>query len=314
MLICADTNTCVRILWTKRGRVCYNSGIVWQWNKSHDRDSTEQGGKFVKAKKLKQAKITLVAGIVALALCVVCYCGILYAKHEINKESEYFQMSISDMKAWADRAFDYAKEYGFSEVMAEEEGTQLLLLCIALKIRIPTLIIGLALLGVGAFLRLQANTLPGGSTYSPVTPGANLATTRCPHCGKVFAGKAGFCPSCGKEIAAKAPVQEPKPAVPVTPAAPPAPQQVPEEKKPSTTAPSAGETAGNRHGVTCPQCGKVYPTWQSFCTSCGSDLPKETSAQPDAPAPAQPQATFCPDCGKKNPAGAKFCAGCGRQL
>ena len=260
-----------------------------------------RGGKFVKAKKLKQAKIAIVAGVVALALCVVCYCGILYAKHEINKESEYFQMSISDMKALADRAFDYAKEYGFSEVMSEDYGTQLLLLCIALKIRIPTLIIGLALLGVGAFLRLQANTLPGGSTYSPVTPSANLATTRCPHCGKVFAGKAGFCPSCGKEIAAKAP------------AAPAAPQQVPEESKP-VTAPSAGEATENRRGVTCPQCGKVYPTWQNFCTSCGSDLPKESSAQPAAPAPAQPEFTFCPDCGRKNPAGAKFCAGCGRQL
>lgn len=260
-----------------------------------------RGGKFVKAKKLKQAKIAIVAGVVALALCVVCYCGILYAKHEINKESEYFQMSISDMKALADRAFDYAKEYGFSEVMSEDYGTQLLLLCIALKIRIPTLIIGLALLGVGAFLRLQANTLPGGSTYSPVTPSANLATTRCPHCGKVFAGKAGFCPSCGKEIAPKAP------------AAPAAPQQVPEESKP-VTAPSADEATENRRGVTCPQCGKVYPTWQSFCTSCGSDLPKESSAQPAAPAPAQPEFTFCPDCGRKNPAGAKFCAGCGRQL
>ncbi len=261
-----------------------------------------RGGKFVKAKKLKQAKIAIVAGVVALALCVVCYCGILYAKHEINKESEYFQMSISDMKALADRAFDYAKEYGFSEVMSEDYGTQLLLLCIALKIRIPTLIIGLALLGVGAFLRLQANTLPGGSTYSPVTPSANLATTRCPHCGKVFAGKAGFCPSCGKEIAAKAP------------AAPAAPQRVSEESSASAAAPSAGETAGNRRGVICPQCGKVYPTWQSFCTSCGSDLSKESSAQPAAPAPAQPEFTFCPDCGKKNPAGAKFCAGCGRQL
>lgn len=255
----------------------------------------------MKAKKLKQAKIAIVAGIVALAICVVCYCGILYAKYEINKESEYFQMSISDMKALADRAFDYAKEYGFSEVMSEDYGTQLLLLCIALKIRIPTLIIGLALLGIGAFLRLQANTLPGGSTYSPVTPSANSATTRCPHCGKVFAGKAGFCPSCGKEIAPKAP------------AAPAAPQQVPEESKP-VTAPSADEATENRRGVTCPQCGKVYPTWQSFCTSCGSDLPKESPAQPAAPAPAQPEFTFCPDCGRKNPAGAKFCAGCGRQL
>ena len=260
-----------------------------------------RGGKFVKAKKLKQAKIAIVAGVVALALCVVCYCGIFYAKHEINKESEYFQMSISDMKALADRAFDYAKEYGFSEVMSEDYGTQMLLLCIALKIRIPTLIIGLALLGIGAFLRLQANTLPGGSTYSPVTPSANLATTRCPHCGKVFAGKAGFCPSCGKEIA------------PTAPAAPAAPQQVPEESKP-VTAPSADEATENRRGVTCPQCGKVYPTWQNFCTSCGSDLPKESSAQPAAPAPAQPEFTFCPDCGRKNPAGAKFCAGCGRQL
>ena len=223
-----------------------------------------RGGKFVKAKKLKQAKIAIVAGVVALALCVVCYCGILYAKHEINKDSVY-KMTISQLKAVADLLYDYAKEYGFSEAMSEENGTQLLLLCIALKIRIPTLIIGLALLGIGAFLRLQANTLPGGSTYSPVTPSANSATTRCPHCGKVFAGKAGFCPSCGKEIAAKAP------------AAPAAPQQVPEESKP-VTAPSAGEATENRRGVTCPQCGKVYPTWQSFCTSCGSDLPKESSA------------------------------------
>lgn len=254
----------------------------------------------MKAKKLKQAKIAIVAGIVALALCVVCYCGILYAKHEINKDSVY-KMTISQLKAVADLLYDYAKEYGFSEAMSEENGTQLLLLCIALKIRIPTLIIGLVLLGVGAFLRLQANTLPGGSTYSPVTPSANSATTRCPHCGKVFAGKAGFCPSCGKEIAAKAP------------AAPAAPQQVPEESKP-VTAPSAGEATENRRGVTCPQCGKVYPTWQNFCTSCGSDLPKESSAQPAAPAPAQPEFTFCPDCGRKNPAGAKFCAGCGRQL
>lgn len=269
----------------------------------------------MKAKKLKQAKIAIVAGIVALAICVVCYCGILYAKHEINKESEYFQMSISDMKALADRAFDYAKEYGFSEVMSEDYGTQLLLLCVALKIRIPTLIIGLALLGVGAFLKLQAGTLPGGSTYTPVNPSADLATTRCPHCGRVFTGKAGFCPSCGKEITVKAPAPAPKPApAPVTPAAPPAPQQVPEEPKPAAPAPSAGETAGNRRGVTCPQCGKVYPTWQSFCTSCGSDLPKEQSAQPVDPAPTQPQFTFCPDCGRKNPAGAKFCAGCGRQL
>ena len=259
-----------------------------------------RGGKFVKAKKLKQAKIAIVAGVVALALCVVCYCGILYAKHEINKDSVY-KMTISQLKAVADLLYDYAKEYGFSEAMSEENGTQLLLLCIALKIRIPTLIIGLVLLGVGAFLRLQANTLPGGSTYSPVTPSANSATTRCPHCGKVFAGKAGFCPSCGKEIAAKAP------------AAPAAPQQVPEESKP-VTAPSADEATENRRGVTCPQCGKVYPTWQSFCTSCGSDLPKESSAQPAAPAPAQPEFTFCPDCGRKNPAGAKFCAGCGRQL
>ena len=259
-----------------------------------------RGGKFVKAKKLKQAKIAIVAGVVALALCVVCYCGILYAKHEINKDSGY-KMTISQLKAVADLLYDYAKEYGFSEAMSEENGTQLLLLCIALKIRIPTLIIGLVLLGVGAFLRLQANTLPGGSTYSPVTPSANLATTRCPHCGKVFAGKAGFCPSCGKEIAPKAP------------AAPAAPQQVPEESKP-VTAPSADEATENRRGVTCPQCGKVYPTWQSFCTSCGSDLPKESSAQPAAPAPAQPEFTFCPDCGRKNPAGAKFCAGCGRQL
>ena len=259
-----------------------------------------RGGKFVKAKKLKQAKIAIVAGIVALAICVVCYCGILYAKHEINKDSVY-KMTISQLKAVADLLYDYAKEYGFSEAMSEENGTQLLLLCIALKIRIPTLIIGLVLLGVGAFLRLQANTLPGGSTYSPVTPSANLATTRCPHCGKVFAGKAGFCPSCGKEIAPKAP------------AAPAAPQQVPEESKP-VTAPSADEATENRRGVTCPQCGKVYPTWQSFCTSCGSDLPKESSAQPAAPAPAQPEFTFCPDCGRKNPAGAKFCAGCGRQL
>ena len=259
-----------------------------------------RGGKFVKAKKLKQAKIAIVAGVVALALCVVCYCGILYAKHEINKDSVY-KMTISQLKAVADLLYDYAKEDGFSEAMSEENGTQLLLLCIALKIRIPTLIIGLALLGVGAFLRLQANTLPGGSTYSPVTPSANLATTRCPHCGKVFAGKAGFCPSCGKEIAPKAP------------AAPAAPQQVPEESKP-VTAPSADEATENRRGVTCPQCGKVYPTWQYFCTSCGSDLPKESSAQPAAPAPAQPEFTFCPDCGRKNPAGAKFCAGCGRQL
>ena len=259
-----------------------------------------RGGKFVKAKKLKQAKIAIVAGVVALALCVVCYCGILYAKHEINKDSVY-KMTISQLKAVADLLYDYAKEYGFSEAMSEENGTQLLLLCIALKIRIPTLIIGLVLLGVGAFLRLQANTLPGGSTYSPVTPSANLATTRCPHCGKVFAGKAGFCPSCGKEIAPKAP------------AAPAAPQQVPEESKP-VTAPSAGEATEKRRGVTCPQCGKVYPTWQNFCTSCGSDLPKESSAQPAAPAPAQPEFTFCPDCGRKNPAGAKFCAGCGRQL
>lgn len=259
-----------------------------------------RGGKFVKAKKLKQAKIAIVAGVVALALCVVCYCGILYAKHEINKDSVY-KMTISQLKAVADLLYDYAKEYGFSEAMSEENGTQLLLLCIALKIRIPTLIIGLALLGIGAFLRLQANTLPGGSTYSPVTPSANLATTRCPHCGKVFAGKAGFCPSCGKEIAPKAP------------AAPAAPQQVPEESKP-VTAPSADEATENRRGVTCPQCGKVYPTWQNFCTSCGSDLPKESSAQPAAPAPAQPEFTFCPDCGRKNPAGAKFCAGCGRQL
>ena len=259
-----------------------------------------RGGKFVKAKKLKQAKIAIVAGVVALALCVVCYCGILYAKHEINKDSVY-KMTISQLKAVADLLYDYAKEYGFSEAMSEENGTPLLLLCIALKIRIPTLIIGLVLLGVGAFLRLQANTLPGGSTYSPVTPSANLATTRCPHCGKVFAGKAGFCPSCGKEIAPKAP------------AAPAAPQQVPEESKP-VTAPSADEATENRRGVTCPQCGKVYPTWQSFCTSCGSDLPKESSAQPAAPAPAQPEFTFCPDCGRKNPAGAKFCAGCGRQL
>lgn len=259
-----------------------------------------RGGKFVKAKKLKQAKIAIVAGVVALALCVVCYCGIFYAKHEINKDSVY-KMTISQLKAVADLLYDYAKEYGFSEAMSEENGTQLLLLCIALKIRIPTLIIGLVLLGVGAFLRLQANTLPGGSTYSPVTPSANLATTRCPHCGKVFAGKAGFCPSCGKEIAPKAP------------AAPAAPQQVPEESKP-VTAPSADEATENRRGVTCPQCGKVYPTWQSFCTSCGSDLPKESSAQPAAPAPAQPEFTFCPDCGRKNPAGAKFCAGCGRQL
>ena len=259
-----------------------------------------RGGKFVKAKKLKQAKIAIVAGVVALALCVVCYCGILYANHEINKDSVY-KMTISQLKAVADLLYDYAKEYGFSEAMSEENGTQLLLLCIALKIRIPTLIIGLVLLGVGAFLRLQANTLPGGSTYSPVTPSANLATTRCPHCGKVFAGKAGFCPSCGKEIAPKAP------------AAPAAPQQVPEESKP-VTAPSADEATENRRGVTCPQCGKVYPTWQSFCTSCGSDLPKESSAQPAAPAPAQPEFTFCPDCGRKNPAGAKFCAGCGRQL
>ena len=259
-----------------------------------------RGGKFVKAKKLKQAKIAIVAGVVALALCVVCYCGILYAKHEINKDSVY-KMTISQLKAVADLLYDYAKEYGFSEAMSEENGTQLLLLCIALKIRIPTLIIGLVLLGVGAFLRLQANTLPGGSTYSPVTPSANLATTRCPHCGKVFAGKAGFCPSCGKEIAPKAP------------AAPAAPQQVPEESKP-VTAPSADEATENRRGVTCPQCGKVYPTWQRFCTSCGSDLPKESSAQPAAPAPAQPEFTFCPDCGRKNPAGAKFCAGCGRQL
>lgn len=256
----------------------------------------------MKAQKLKQAKIVLIAGVVVLALCVVCYCGIFYAKHEINKESEYFQMSISDMKALADRAFDYAKEYGFSEVMSEDYGTLLLLLCIALKIRIPTLIIGLALLGVGAFLKLQANTLPGGSAYPPANPGANPATTRCPHCGKVFTGKAGFCPSCGKEIAPKAP------------AAPAAPQRVSEESSASAAAPSAGETAGNRRGVICPQCGKAYPTWQSFCTSCGSDLPKEPPAQPDAPAPAQPQATFCPDCGRKNPAGAKFCAGCGRQL
>ena len=259
-----------------------------------------RGGKFVKAKKLKQAKIAIVAGVVALALCVVCYCGILYAKNEINKDSVY-KMTISQLKAVADLLYDYAKEYGFSEAMSEENGTQLLLLCIALKIRIPTLIIGLVLLCVGAFLRLQANTLPGGSTYSPVTPSANLATTRCPHCGKVFAGKAGFCPSCGKEIAPKAP------------AAPAAPQQVPEESKP-VTAPSADEATENRRGVTCPQCGKVYPTWQSFCTSCGSDLPKESSAQPAAPAPAQPEFTFCPDCGRKNPAGAKFCAGCGRQL
>lgn len=259
-----------------------------------------RGGKFVKAKKLKQAKIAIVAGVVALALCVVCYCGILYAKHEINKDSVY-KMTISQLKAVADLLYDYAKEYGFSEAMSEENGTQMLLLCIALKIRIPTLIIGLVLLGVGAFLRLQANTLPGGSTYSPVTPSANLATTRCPHCGKVFAGKAGFCPSCGKEIAPKAP------------AAPAAPQQVPEESKP-VTAPSADEATENRRGVTCPQCGKVYPTWQNFCTSCGSDLPKESSAQPAAPAPAQPEFTFCPDCGRKNPAGAKFCAGCGRQL
>lgn len=256
----------------------------------------------MKAQKLKQAKIVLIAGVVVLALCVVCYCGIFYAKHEINKESEYFQMSISDMKALADRAFDYAKEYGFSEVMSEDYGTLLLLLCIALKIRIPSLIIGLALLGVGAFLKLQANTLPGGSAYPPANPGANPATTRCPHCGKVFTGKAGFCPSCGKEIAPKAP------------AAPAAPQRVSEESSAFAAAPSAGETAGNRRGVICPQCGKVYPTWQSFCTSCGSDLPKEPPAQPDAPAPAQPQATFCPDCGRKNPAGAKFCAGCGRQL
>lgn len=135
--------------------------------------------------------------------CVVCYCGILYAKHEINKESEYFQMSISDMKALADRAFDYAKEYGFSEVMSEDYGTQLLLLCIALKIRIPTLIIGLALLGVGAFLRLQANTLPGGSTYSPVTPSANSATTGAPIAERSLWGKRAFAPAAVRRLPQK---------------------------------------------------------------------------------------------------------------
>ena len=63
-------------------------------------------------------------------------------------------------------------------------------------------------------------------------------------------------------------------------------------------------------GITCPNCARVNPVAQAFCSGCGTALGK--AAVTVAPPPTTD--VTCPSCATVNPAGQAFCGQCGARL
>ena len=71
------------------------------------------------------------------------------------------------------------------------------------------------------------------------------------------------------------------------------------------------ENQVNQNKSMCPKCGAILAPNVSFCTSCGTPVPKQVAPQPQQP---HGKPSFCTKCGAQVPAGQPFCSKCGNKM
>lgn len=160
-------------------------------------------------------------------------------------------------------------------------------------------------------------------------PQPTVGTSLCPNCGSPRTPGALFCTSCGTRFAPEAaptPTPTPVPQPVPTPAEPVAkPIPVPTESTPTPVTAEPTETETKAAPVAqepvstptestpvsapaekvCPNCGRVIPEGNRFCTGCGTKVDGEMS---------KAQEKTCPVCGKPVPAENHFCTNCGTKM
>ena len=266
-------------------------------------------------RRLKLAKIVFIVGIAVLAICAICYAGIISRKQNLQigikipypfsglvdlsgYDGDAEKISVSDMEDRYDRKISEAREKGqsWTEALAQEDAnnTKEYLLYIALKVRIPLLILGLVLRAAALLLRLWA-----AAAYRTVQPPVQpVSQHRCPGCGRPVVAGAVFCPNCGMRIPVEAPKVQPVPA-----------------PKPEPVAPVEKVRR-------CGQCGEKLMEGELYCPNCGTRFQENGPAVRPAPAPKpQPkpvdpvkEVRRCGQCGEKLMEGELYCPNCGTRF
>lgn len=232
----------------------------------------------------KYSGIALVVGVIVLIMSIVCFAvlGIMLG----NLEGEFgYKPTVSEAKEMLEMAEGMAQMLGgdISDLLGVSD-FQVFFIKFSMSMRIPLLVVGILLIGVGVALRYvhadfkTMDCAKTGIDHSISSASTALkgfidkATSKCPKCGKVCSAKTAFCPSCGERTVKPEIVARPPKA-------------------------SAMKT------YTCPNCKKVYSEKIAFCSACGQKIPDETASE-----------TRCRNCGAVNPSGAKFCSSCGNDL
>ena len=209
-----------------------------------------------------EARKALIFGAAILVLTLVCY-GVAFYTTGYGG----VRITVNQVEEMAVRYF--RSVFGRMDFLdaLQASGLKVFLRALAVVIRRYVLALGLLELFIGLYLKIQIVAQDNLNACSRGI-GPNWETTRCPHCGKRFAGRPAFCPNCTMAIAVPGPAAY---AVTTHPRlqtkANPASRNV--VKLPPVEHPAA---PAQPQFTFCPDCGRKNPAGAKFCAGCGRQL------------------------------------------
>lgn len=214
-------------------------------------------------KRQWEARKTLFFGIMILILSLICYGVAIYTLVYMRYYEKPFMwgriFTINQVESLADEYFrNTMGADNFLDKMAAQ-GLRKFLWAVAVESRRYLLVLGLLEVFSGLYLMLLDNA-KGDPNACLQSTGSNWETSRCPLCGKRFAGRDGICPGCDNMPKAMGPqTTHFKPHA--TPAF---------VLKHLVEPPLSPHT--HLRATFCPYCGRKNPSGARFCGGCGQRL------------------------------------------
>lgn len=213
-------------------------------------------------KRRWEARKALILGVAILVLSLVCYGAAFYTMGYVG-----MRITVNQVEGMAVHYFrSVFDRMDFLDAL-QASGLKVFLRALAVVIRRYVLVLGLLELFIGLYLKIQIvaeenlNACHRGS-------GPNWETTRCPHCGKRFAGRPAFCPNCTMAIAVPGPAAHAVTARSRLQTKTP-PTSGNAVKMPPVERPAA---PAQPEFTFCPDCGRKNPAGAKFCAGCGRQL------------------------------------------
>ena len=229
----------------------------------------------ISMKKLQ--KILLLAGVVLAVLGLVC---MLSRMATVKSVSDFlgYDLTAKETREMMKSADSVMGMFGSDLAsLMDISGFRLLLMKFSLNFAVPLLVIGLLLCVCGVAMKFlgsgsarmekaKEGISQGMDTVAAKVKGVvDMATVKCPRCGKVYTGKTTFCSACGEKL------PEPEPTRKVCPGC------GTENKKSAAFCSACGTKLPELEPAkrVCPACGTVNKKTAAFCFACGTKLTAE---------------------------------------